>query len=134
MCIPYLCLDDCVNGDVKVESDGTPKFHWNGQWAPICGHYFWNNEHGASTFCRKLGYTGAKLEKTRASFSEDAIAIGECLANEELEFCSGMCNDKVVGKGCVDCTAGKPVSLTINCTGHDIGTMKSTCQGIPLIV
>ena len=35
---------------------------WNGKWAPICGHNFWDGmygegyslNHGANLFCRKL--------------------------------------------------------------------------------
>ena len=30
----------CSNGDVSLKDDGTPLIFWDGQWSPICGHYF----------------------------------------------------------------------------------------------
>ena len=122
--------DECNNGDVKLQPDGTPKFYWNGKWSPICGHYFWNNQEGSISFCKKLGYVGGNLTKTKGTYEDDAITVGRCEANEDLESCSGGCNDKIIGNGCLDCRAGKEVSIKIECDGQIVGTLDSSCKGM----
>ena len=54
--------DSCSSGDVRLLDDGTPEYYLNGDWYPICGHYFWDNDHGATAFCRKLGSTSGLLD------------------------------------------------------------------------
>ena len=119
-----------MNGDVKLEKDGTPKFFWSSEWSPICGHWFWNNHYGAKSFCNKLGYTNGKQYGYGAdqTYSEDAIRIGLCSDGQNLESCGGSCNDKGVGNGCVKCAAGEKVKITIRCEGHDQIT-ESSCKG-----
>ena len=106
--------------------------------SPICGHYFWNNQNGAKSFCQKLGYIGGTqiglgLGKT---YSEDAIRVGGCKPGEDLESCSSKCNDKELGNvneaGCKSCAAGRPVKISITCEGHIQNTKASTCRGKPI--
>jgi hypothetical protein len=123
----------CTNGDVKLEKDGTPKFFWNGQWSPICGHYFWNNQFGATSFCKKLGYTKADQHRTNKNYDEDAIRIGQCNKGQSLEECTGGCNDKGLGNGCASCSTGNEVALTITCEGNTPDTFMSSCKGITRI-
>ena len=28
---------------------------YGGEWYPVCGHWFWDDEHGATTICKLLG-------------------------------------------------------------------------------
>ena len=125
----------CMNGDVKLEKDGTPKLFWNSKWSPICGHYFWNNHYGATSFCKKLGYSNGKQygHSSGQTYSEDAIRIGLCSEGQNLENCDGGCNDKGVGNGCANCAAGEKIKLTIRCEGHDQNT-KTSCKGIDNII
>ena len=61
---------------------------YKGNWYPICGHYFWDNDHGASTLCKQLGFNSGKQSKTRAKFSVDAMPVGKCGASQRLNKCS----------------------------------------------
>ena len=121
----------CEEGSLKLEKDGTPMFFWKGHWSPICGHQFWNNQHGAKSFCNKLGYNNGKQLRTHKGYDEDAIRIGDCKDGESLEECTGGCNDKGVGDG--NCSAGKNVGITITCDGQILDTFLSSCEGIPQI-
>ena len=120
---------------MKIRKDGTAEFFWNGMFSPICGHWFWDNEYGAQSFCQTLGYTngsiisGGKYSEPGDKYTVDAITIGKCYAGEELETCSGGCNDKAVGNGCAECATGESVKMIINCEGHNKGTEASTCKG-----
>ena len=50
----------CTNGDVLLASNGgNPCVFEDGAFAPICVHFFWNNDDGAATLCRKLGFFDA---------------------------------------------------------------------------
>ena len=103
--------------------------------SPVCGHYFWNNQNGAKSFCKKLGYIDGTQNgfKSGQTYSEDAIRVGRCNPGEDLESCSNKCNDKELGnineKGCSNCAAGQPVKITITCDGHVQNTKASTCRG-----
>ena len=116
-----------------MENDGTPMFFWNGKWSPICGEWFWDNQNGAQTFCKKLGYTNGNQQRTNEKYDQDAVQIGRCNADEDLEECSAGCNDKVVGKGCAACAAGGNVAITITCEGPTSDTVSSSCEGISQI-
>ena len=35
----------------------------DGSWAPICGHWFWDNNYGARLFCRQLGFNDGRYPK-----------------------------------------------------------------------
>ena len=116
---------------MRIRKDGTPEFFWNAKFSPICGPWFWENEYGAESFCQTLGYTNGSIIHTDSAdkYTVDAITIGKCYAGEELEACSGGCNEKGVGNGCAECAAGESVKFTISCEGHNEGTEKSTCEG-----
>ena len=119
-------LKSCQNGDVKLEADGTPYFFW-GNWAPICGHWFWDNQDGARLFCQKLGYkTGTQQGRGLGeTYDVDAIRLGRCTTS--LTSCS-ICSDKGVGNGCAACAAGQPVKFTITCEGETKETAKMSCK------
>ena len=57
-------------------------------WGSVCGHYFWDNHHGANTLCKQLGFSSGKQSPTKAKFSVDAMPVGKCGANQRLNKCN----------------------------------------------
>ena len=93
----------------------------NGIWSPICGHWFWDNDFGATLFCQKLTSdptsTGYVIRRTDKPLEKDAIRIGKCLSNDQWLSCSGGCNDLGIGQhGCINCGAGQLASIEIKCS------------------
>ena len=41
---------------MAVRQSETVEILHGGQWHPICGHIFWDNNFGADLFCKILGY------------------------------------------------------------------------------
>ena len=125
----------CANGDVKLEDDGTPLVFWNNVWSPICGHYFWDNQHGATKFCQRMGYDAGQLSWRDPihRYMEDAFRIGRCNSYDDWTSCSDGCNDyRADGYGCSNnynayCRAGERVGITISCSGDS--TKTSSCPG-----
>ena len=56
------------DGDVKLSAypKGRVSVLKNGQWGTLCGHYFWDNQHGASMICKQLGYSQGGTKYTAA--------------------------------------------------------------------
>jgi hypothetical protein len=124
----------CKDGDVRQqgsESNTEPQIFWSGQWYPICGHHFWDNENGAKTFCSELGGSLRRLEQERSDYEKDAMNVGSCRPGEKLHRCTardnafgqldykdGWCNkDRKWG--------GRGISIKILCDG---ATRSSTCD------
>ena len=123
-----LLADQCNVGDVKLEKDGTPMLFWKEKWSPICGHYFWDNQHGATTFCKKLGYSSGQQERANTNYDEISIIIGTCQQDQDLAECNDLRNNLASiywGKG------GPAIRIT--CEGHTSGTALSSCGGISQI-
>ena len=95
------------------------------QWSPICGHCFWDNKHGATAFCEKLGYLSGTLQATRQKYPTDSIIVGKCKEGEKLTACTGGCNTYETGNGYVLCAQSQSVSVSITCAGH--GDVISSC-------
>jgi len=108
----------CNVGDVKLEKDGTPMLFWKEKWSPICGHYFWDNQHGANTFCKKLGYPSGKQERASAKYGEESIQIGRCNKDVDLTECT---------KKKSYCPAKDKVAIRITCEGLKSDTVSSSC-------
>ena len=99
----------------------------NGAWAPICGHYFWDNNNGATLFCKKLGYhhgvVRIPINIYYKNLTSDAVRIGTCVeTDDDLENCSGGCNDLEIGGHCLNdnqksCSSGQPANIEIECYG-----------------
>merc|ERR1719210_2459997 len=106
---------------VRLQTNpGEPEIFANGYWVPICGHWFWNNENGANTFCRQLGYLTGNLTATGRKLATDAMYVGSCKAGEDLHSCSEGCCSEGCRKGsvgCGDCGAGKNGGITMTCLG-----------------
>ena len=110
-------------GGVRLEDDKFPEVCLNGMWSPICGHWFWDNDFGATLFCQKLTSdptsTGYVIRRTDKPLEKDAIRIGNCLSNDQWLSCSGGCNDLGTGQGYTNCEANcganSPASIEIKC-------------------
>ena len=118
--------ETCAEGDVKLGQEGIPFIIWNGNWSPICGHFFWDNNDGANAFCRKLGLTGGSVHKESGTYSVDAIEIGSCRSGETIDSCTGGHNDYKTNRWC---RAGSQVKMTISCDGIMQGSLKTSCKG-----
>ena len=114
-----------LEGDVRLEDGKFPEVFLNEIWSPICGHYFWDNNVGASLVCQKLtsnpASTGLVIRRTDKPLEKDAIRIGKCLSNDQWLSCSGGCNDLGTGQGCADCDANSPASIEIKCSQGKAG-------------
>ena len=107
-------------GDVPF----TPEIeHEEGQYVPVCGIGFWDNDEGASALCRLGGYSqGGKVIRTNTTYAKDAMPIGKCHPGEDADKCSAGGNaygDFTFQGGA--CTAGKPVGIEVVCNeqvGH----------------
>ena len=116
----------CVDGNARLDSDGVPYFFWGGEWSPICGHYFWDNQEGAKAFCQELGFQGGKFNRANSAYSQDAIEIGKCAAGQTIDSCTSGSNQyKLTGW----CKAGHTVKITIACEGNKEGSAVSSCKG-----
>ena len=102
-------------GGVRLEDDKFPEVCLNGMWSPICGHWFWDNDHGATVFCTKLGYeyghVNPREEQRAGTYHVPAIHVGKCRAREELTACTGGHNHYTSR----NCNAGDKIGITITC-------------------
>ena len=104
-----------------------PEIWFNHKWSPICGHHFWDNNYGATLFCRELlnsTYTyGTVTERRDIPLEIDGIRIGHCNYEDTSLFsCTGGCNDLEVGGQCSNspagygqCVAGQGATVEIEC-------------------
>ena len=54
-----------------------------GNYYPICGHCFWDNDNGASLVCQELGFDNGSVEATRDAYNVDAMPVGHCAERDE---------------------------------------------------
>ena len=92
----------CSNGDVGLTNDETPFIFWDSKWFPICGHYFWDNNNGASLFCNKLGYNNGTVHRNEngEKYEVDSFRVGFCYKEDKWKNCKGGCNDYQAGGYC----------------------------------
>ena len=107
---------------MRLKEEKTPEVMWKGKWTPICGHAFWNSEHGPNLFCQKLdpkfkyGKVTKKLDK---HIKSDAIWIGHCHSEDDWLSCTGGCNTLEIGGLCPgigNCSVGKSHPMEIECS------------------
>ena len=95
----------CENGDVKLDSDDIPMIFWDGKWSRICGHYFWDNNIGATMFCKKLNYDSGTILESKYHSAKPGFWIGQCLHGDKFPYCTGRCSD-MFGKIGGRCSTG----------------------------
>ena len=103
---------------VKVQAGKpfVPEVLFQGEYYPICGHYFWDNDNGATTLCKMLGFKMGIIKETRATYNKDSMPIGACKAGEPLTSCTGGGN----AWGNLNyrngwCKKGTKVGVTVTC-------------------
>ena len=79
---------------------------FNEQWVPICGHWFCDNDIGASLFCQKLGYDAGAIKRDsnnnliKFDLQSDGLTVGKCDDGDQLLQCTDTwpddCNALVV--------------------------------------
>ena len=91
---------------------------FNRQWVPICGHWFWNNDIGASLFCQKLGFESGNI-KNRLTLPSDGLTIGQCNKGDKWLECSYKdCHKLQIGGTCNNggsCSKGQKAAVSIDC-------------------
>jgi len=86
-------------------------FH-QGQWYPVCGHSFWNNDRGSDTACRMVGFTGGVLGDRGDTFSVNGMGVEGCSAGGESLFESCSVYDWPS-----NCLAGMGIGVQVKCSG-----------------
>ena len=111
-----------------------PELNIDGTWTRICGHWFWDNDNGATLFCKELDpikFVSGRVKKTNMELPSDAIQIGKCKSSDTLLSCSGGCNDNVVGYGCANCKAGEKATIEVECVEGATNTTTTTTTTNP---
>ena len=94
-----------------------PWVKWAGKWSPICGHWFWNNNYGATLFCKKLDskYTSGTIKRrTDRPLKDNGLKIGSCgSTDKDLDKCTAGGNTLSTTKS--GCAKDEKASVEINC-------------------
>merc|ERR1711962_416496 len=117
------------NGKRKVKLENNiPYVKRSRKWVPICGHYFWDNNNGATLFCEQLGFPEGKIiggtygTGDRYTLQKDALKIGKCTNGDSWLSCTDGCNDLGVGGRCPlgdgPCSKGDRSGVKIECRGY----------------
>ena len=125
----YLYLFMCITTElVRAQGGATvkegeafvPEVLFGGKYYPICGHYFWDNDFGAGSVCKSLGFTDRSdihaTSKTGDVYDTDAMPVGGCKDGEDLTKCTGGDNawgnfDFRGGR----CKRGNSVGVKVTC-------------------
>ena len=93
-----------------------PEILYQDKYYPICGHYFWDNDNGATTVCKLLGFASGKRAKSLVAFDVDSMPVGDCKPGQQLTQCTGGGNawGKFDDRGGW-CKKGKKVGVTVTC-------------------
>ena len=106
------------------------KIFWNGKFIGICGAGIWNNNNGASIFCKKLGYqTGViRTSSGQGTSTMQSLRIGICAVGDtDLSACTGGHNSYTIHEHSNSrCTTGH--TFEIKCSGGD-SPKKVSCEG-----
>ena len=106
------------NLGVRLQNGKYPEVFWNGVWVPICGHWFWDNNFGATLFCKQLGFKSGIIKRNDQQVEADAIRIGRCTTWDNIWLhCSGGRNNLDVGGifDSEDCSSGHVEKFEIDC-------------------
>ena len=53
---------------LRLGENQIAEVYFENQWTPICGHWFWNNNIGATLFCQELGFNSGVITKKHGNF------------------------------------------------------------------
>ena len=101
---------------VRLGSDDIAEVYFNEKWVPICGHWFWDNNIGATLFCQKLGFESGAINE-RFELKNDGLRVGQCNSGDAWLQCS-RCNELQVGGQCDgggSCNRGQTAAFSISC-------------------
>ena len=109
-------------GDVRLDQGKYPEVFINGMWSPICGHWFWDNNNGATLFCKKLDpqFRSGVVSRKRVTLTKNAVRVGRCekWRNDQWLKCTGPCNGNGIGGSCPwggRCSRGNRAGIEIRC-------------------
>ena len=105
---------------MRLGSNQIAEVYFNGQWVPICGHHFWDNDVAASLFCQQLGFGAGTIKEKSLTLQSDGLQVGMCHDGDNWLQCSyPKCNQLTIGGQCNDspgmCTMGEPAAVSIDC-------------------
>ena len=93
-----------------------PEVLYQDKYYPICGHYFWDNDNGATTVCKTLGFNSGTRQYTRIAYDVDSMPVGKCNSGQELTKCTSGGNawgNLNYNNGW--CKKGNPIGVTVTC-------------------
>ena len=97
-----------------------PEVKVGGHWGPICGPWFWDNNYGATLFCKLLDskYTsGTVIRRPDRPLMSYGVMIGICRStDEDLAKCTGG-NNKISDYIESICGSKEKASVEIQCVG-----------------
>mgnify|MGYP001254887282 FL=1 len=94
---------------------GHPYIYFDDAWRPICGHFFWNNDYGCDTICKRSGYNSGTQTSRGNTYSEDAIWVGQCDLDVDLLQCTDGGNLYERDYDRQDCHSGNNIGVTCTC-------------------
>ena len=103
--------------EVRAEVPFVPEILWEGKYRLICGHFFWDNHHGATAICRSMGFLeGGTVSKAGdVVYEEGSLQVGKCTEGQDILECKAAGNAYKVGQG--TCKAGRNRAIRIACKG-----------------
>ena len=123
--IPSSCIitQGCGDTGDKVELRGTQAMIcYETRMVPICGRSFWTNNNGVQLFCKMLGKSGGKVDKSKSVLQEDAFVVGKCSKEDShLSNCTSLCNKRTLGGDCegwdASCYKRSNSGMKVHCFG-----------------
>ena len=91
--------------------------YFDGQWVPICGHMFWDNNVGINLFCQEFGFDSGVVKDRNLALQKDGLRVGRCETGDAWLECSRGCGQLEIGGSCNwgSCTKGSDGGIAIKC-------------------
>jgi hypothetical protein len=105
----------------------TPEVYFQGKFYPVCGLGFADDNEGVAAFCRAFGFFhGGVVTKTNAVFDKDAMPVGKCNPDDDIDSCTGGGNSfgNLAGQN-GQCKAGNPVGVEVICYAEATETVRA---------
>jgi len=117
--------EPCINGDVRLDDypKGSPEVYADGEWIPVCGHYFTDSNAGAVLICKSMGFNSGRVTQQGIPLARDGFVIGRCEDNDAHHL---SCDRGDAVSLAAACRAGSKSGVVIECDG---GTLNPQCVG-----